>query len=49
MGNDANHELNEKTKEDADEIYKAIELIMKTFENAEIKTENLSEIENKEK
>lgn len=49
MGNDANHELNEKTEEDAKEIYNAIELIMKTFENAEIKTENLSEIENKEK
>lgn len=46
LGNDANHKLVQKSKKEAKEIYEAIELIMKTFENAEDKKEDLNEIKN---
>lgn len=44
LGNCANHQLEQRTEDDAKEIYKAIELIMKTFENAEDKKEILNKI-----
>lgn len=47
LGNDANHQLEQRSEKDAKEIYEAIELIMKTFEKAEDKDESLNKIENK--
>lgn len=44
LGNNANHQLEQRSKNDANEIYKAIKLIMKIFENAEDKKESLNEI-----
>lgn len=44
LGNNANHQLEQRSKDDAKEIYEALELIMKTLEKAEDKKETLNEI-----